>query len=280
MDYKGLINANIALLADATMMVYRKEERQGVDGGYNYFKELLKENLSELTRTEARGVVDYLLNDLLMREIDNVRNSYQELHSESASTAGIDRYFLSRLVAIQQTLNLVNKQYMGCKKLSFKDLSIEEVIGELFGQHIELDNAKESDAPTQLVVWNKMKLLAGKKFKNSDMEAQRYFKTLPYRNGTYDFDVKKLGVLSHSCDVEMDTIVQEKIPQNIQAKMCALLKSRKQWLDAKQDVSRAFYEYSQSAYNDPLDFVANSSMFKEEPNIEVLATEEMVTDNN
>lgn len=265
MEIKGLINANIALLADAYRREEKKEDIRFVDCGYGYFNDILQAELEEMPKSEIRKCVDYTLN-MAGREVRGIASGYARDEKEDK---GRDDINASMIYAMQTVLELVERKYRNCKKISMRDMNIEETIGEVFRQRIELDGSSSWTKPTQLSVWSKIKAVGGTKLRNGQVEARRYFKTLPYRNTSFADDIKRIYKTSSECDTLMDDIAGMKnIPQDMQAKMCALLDRQKKFLSKESKLKYAFYEYSQNAYDDPFEFIEHSNMFKAEPSQE------------
>lgn len=262
MEIKGTINACITLLADAYRREDKKTDIRFVDCGYGYFNDSLQTELADMSKSDMRKSVEYVLN-LAGREVKGIVEDYSNNKDEDKSRDDVNA---SMIYAMQTVLELVERKYRNCKKISLRDMNIEEVIGEIFRQRIELDSSSSYTRPAQLSIWNKVKAVGGTKLRNGQVEARRYFKTLPYRNVSFAEDIKTLYKKSSGCDTLMDNIAcMKNIPQDMQAKMCMLLDRLKKFLSKESRVNYAFYEYSQNAYDDPFEFIDNSNMFKPEP---------------
>lgn len=262
MEIKGLINANMALLADAYRRETKGEDILFVDCGYRYFNDMLQSELDEMSKSDIRKCVEYVLN-VAGRDVRSIASDYAKNDGENK---GRDASNASMIYSMQTVLELVERKYRNCKKISLKDMSIEETIGEIFRQRLELDSSSTYTRPNQLSVWSKIKAVGGTKIKNGQVEARRYFKTLPYRNASFADDIKRLQKSAIECDTTMDDIADMKnIPQDMQAKMCMLLDRQKKFLSKESKLKYAFYEYSQNGYDNPFEFIEHSSMFKSEP---------------
>lgn len=261
MDNRVLINVDISLLTEEYFRESQGQTNTYFDTGYSYFNDLLTTKLSNMSKSEIRGCVDHILT-LCTKEVGGILADYSR---EGEKDQWRDDFYNAKLHALQTVLELAERKYRNCDRVSLKDRNMEGTIDEVFRQSVELDSCSSWVKPIQTSVWNKIRNLAGTKLKNGQMELERLSKTLPYKYLSYAENVKRLTQKVDECDHMMDRIVTTKgVPQEIQGKMCKLLDRQKKFSNRDREVASTWCAYSQNPDNDPFVFLENSNMLPTE----------------
>lgn len=261
MDNRVLINVDISLLTEEYFRESQGQNNKHFDTGYNYFNDLLTKKLDNMSKSEIRGCVNHILT-LCTAEVGGILADYSRGGEEDKWR---DSFYNAKLHALQTVLELAERKYRNCDRVSLRDRNIEGTIDEVFRQSVELKSCSSWVKPIQTSVWNKIRTLAGTKLKNGQIESERFFKTLPYKNSSFAESVKRQAQKFGDCEQLMDSIVMTKgIPQEMQGKMCMLLERQKKFSNREREVANTWCAYSQNPDNDPFVFLNNSNMLPAE----------------